>query len=231
MWKAALLVVALVLGHFAVRYLRTNPLGPVVEGGPGRGRDAGARGALRARAARSRAPTSVAPPRARDFGDEPVNAMLSVIELGTARDYMRAYPDFHLYGSDLRASSCATWPRRSRSSRRTSAPTAICTRCSTARVARRRRAASGSASRSRATRSGVRLRGRRWTAARDATALFGEAPLGDDAASCFADAARASHDCGSCSPPASASALARAQRRDARGRRDARTARTASGRS
>src|SRR4029453_13833960 len=33
MWKVVLLVLALfVLGHFAVRYVRVNPLGPVVEG-------------------------------------------------------------------------------------------------------------------------------------------------------------------------------------------------------
>ena len=34
MWKAVLLLVALmVAGHFAVQYLRTNPLDPVFEGG------------------------------------------------------------------------------------------------------------------------------------------------------------------------------------------------------
>jgi len=88
-----------VLGHFAVRYLRRNPLGPAVEGrevvvtsqsyevrfalnGPVKGT------------------YFVSDAESRDYSDRPMNAMLWVIDAEAAREYLRNYPDFHLYGSD-----------------------------------------------------------------------------------------------------------------------------------
>jgi hypothetical protein len=100
MWKVvALVLVVAVLGHFAVRYLRVNPLGPVVEGrqvvvtsqnyevrfdqsGPVAGT------------------YFISLAESRDLTDRPVNAVLWLIESGSARDFMRGYPDFHLYGSE-----------------------------------------------------------------------------------------------------------------------------------
>jgi hypothetical protein len=100
MWKVVALVLVIgVLGHFAVRYLRPNPLGPVVEGnqvvvtsqnyevhfdrsGPVAGT------------------YFVSVAESRDLTDRPVNAVLWVIEAGPARDFMRGYADFHLYGSE-----------------------------------------------------------------------------------------------------------------------------------
>lgn len=100
MWKLVALVLALfVLGHFVVRYLRVNPLGPVVEGS----QVVVTSQELELRYRRS-GPVAgtyfVSAAESRDFGAEPVNAMLWVIEAEAARGYMRDYPDFHLYGSD-----------------------------------------------------------------------------------------------------------------------------------
>ena len=99
MWKAGLLVVALVVaGHFAVRYLRTNPLSPVIEGGElvvettehevRFALDGGFEGSY-----------LVAGAESTDFGDAPTNARLELISFGTARDYLSAHPDHGTYGS------------------------------------------------------------------------------------------------------------------------------------
>lgn len=100
MWKVVVFVLALVvIGHFAVRYLRVNPLGPVVEGS----QVVVTTQELELRYRRS-GPVAgtyfVSAAETRDFGSEPVNAMLWVIEAEAARGYMHDYPDFHLYGSD-----------------------------------------------------------------------------------------------------------------------------------
>jgi hypothetical protein len=99
MWKAALLVVAvMVAGHFAVRYLRTNPLAPVIEGGELVVETSehivrfGLEGAVEGT-------YLVAHAESRDFGDMPVNAELSTVALGTFRDYLVAHPDRLAYGS------------------------------------------------------------------------------------------------------------------------------------
>ena len=100
MWKAVAFVLALfVLGHFAVRYLRKNPLAPVVEGS--HVVVTAQENELRYRRSGPVVGTYfVSAAETRDFGTEPVNAMLWVIEAETARGYMHDYPDFHLYGSD-----------------------------------------------------------------------------------------------------------------------------------
>ncbi len=99
MWKAALFLIALfVAGHFAVRYLRTNPLGPVLEGGElvvetsehvvRFSLDGPVEGTY-----------LVAKAESKDFGDEAVNASLSVVDLAATRDYLRGHPDHLTYGS------------------------------------------------------------------------------------------------------------------------------------
>jgi len=98
MWKAALFLILLfVAGHFAVRYLRTNPLNPVVESNEvvvetreyevRLARDGPVEGTYLLVAAESV-----------DWSGEPANATLSVIGFAEVRDYLRAYPDFHRYG-------------------------------------------------------------------------------------------------------------------------------------
>jgi hypothetical protein len=101
MWKVALLLIALfVVGHFAVRYLRTNPLDPVLEGGQ-----------LVVETTEHEVRFSldgpvqgtylVAKAESQDFGDEPVNATLSVVDLATTREYLRAHPNRLAYGSGI----------------------------------------------------------------------------------------------------------------------------------
>jgi len=99
MWKLILVIVLLVAaGHFAVRYLRTNPLDPVVQGGEvvvetneyevRFAREGPAAGVYLIEGARSE-----------DFTNQPQNASLSVIDFATAKTYLGAYPDFRRYGS------------------------------------------------------------------------------------------------------------------------------------
>ena len=100
MWKIAVFVLALcVLGHFAVRYLRANPLGPVVEG-----RQVVVTSQnFEVRFDQSGAFAGtyfVSSAESRDLTDRPFNAVLWVIDEREARDYMRGYGDFHRYGSE-----------------------------------------------------------------------------------------------------------------------------------
>lgn len=93
-----IVVLLLVAGHFAVRYLRTNPLDPVVQGGEvvvetneyevHFAREGPAGGVYMVESARSE-----------DWTNQPQNASLSVIDFATARAYLGAYPDFRRYGS------------------------------------------------------------------------------------------------------------------------------------
>jgi len=99
MWKAALLIVALmVAGHFAVRYLRTNPLAPTLEGGElvvettehlvRFSMDGPVEGTY-----------LVAKLESNDFGDEPVNATFSAVGFAATRQYLAAHPEHSVYGS------------------------------------------------------------------------------------------------------------------------------------
>lgn len=99
MWKAALfLVVLVVAGHFVVRYVRTNPLDPVIESNEvvvgtndndvRLARDGPVEGTYLVTGAEST-----------DWTNEPANAELDVINFAEARDLLRAYPDFRRYGT------------------------------------------------------------------------------------------------------------------------------------
>jgi hypothetical protein len=99
MWKALLIAVLLVgAGHFAVRYLRSNPLDPIVEGGE----VVVTTNEYEVRFARE-GPAGgvylVAGAQSDDWTNEPQNASLAVIDTATASAYLRAYPDFRNYGS------------------------------------------------------------------------------------------------------------------------------------
>jgi hypothetical protein len=99
MWKAALFLVLLfVVGHFAVRYLRTNPLDPVVEGGTlvVETNEHEVRLALEGPVEGT---YLVAKAESRDRTDDPANAALSVVDLAATKDYLRANPDRRAYGS------------------------------------------------------------------------------------------------------------------------------------
>jgi hypothetical protein len=99
MWKVVLfLVVLFVAGHFAVQYIRTNPLDPEIEGGEvvvetkeyevHLNREGPTHGVYLVDAAKSI-----------DWSNEPANVELSLVDFTEARDFLRAYPDFHRYGS------------------------------------------------------------------------------------------------------------------------------------
>jgi hypothetical protein len=99
MWKAALLLVALmVAGHFAVRYLRTNPLAPVLEGGElvVETNEHVVRYSLHGAVEGT---YLVAKIESNDFGDEPVNATLAAVGFAETRQYLSAHPEHSVYGS------------------------------------------------------------------------------------------------------------------------------------
>lgn len=99
MWKAALLVVALmVAGHFAVRYLRTNPLAPVLEGGElvVETNEHVVRYSLHGPVEGTYLIAKIA---SADFGDEPVNATLAAVGFAETRQYLNAHPEHGAYGS------------------------------------------------------------------------------------------------------------------------------------
>lgn len=99
MWKAALFLVVVVVGlHFAARYVRSNPLDPVVQSGEVivDTNEYEVRLAREGPVAGSYLVTAV---RSTDWTDEPANVALSLIGLTETREYLRAHPEFHRYGS------------------------------------------------------------------------------------------------------------------------------------
>jgi hypothetical protein len=99
MWKAALFLLVVVVGlHFAAKYVRSNPLDPVVV------RDEvvvdthehEVRLAREGPIAGTYLVTAV---RSTDWTDEPANVALSLIGFAETREYLRANPQFHRYGS------------------------------------------------------------------------------------------------------------------------------------
>jgi hypothetical protein len=99
MWKVALLLVALmVAGHFAVRYLRTNPLSPTLEGGQlvVETSEHVVRFALDGPVEGT---YLVAKLQSDDFGDAPVNATFSAVGFAATRQYLSAHPENSGYGS------------------------------------------------------------------------------------------------------------------------------------
>jgi hypothetical protein len=103
MWKVvAFLLAAIVIGHFGIRYVRGNPLDPRLEGSE-------LAVVSREHAVRYERDGAfegtyfVSDVASSDWGSEAVNLRLRVFEAPLAREYMRTYPDFHLYGSDSSA--------------------------------------------------------------------------------------------------------------------------------
>jgi hypothetical protein len=93
------LAVVLALSPLAVRYLRSNPLGPVIEGGQVvvDTRDYEVR---LARNGRVSGRYFVADVRSEDWTALPANLVLSVVDWDAAQSYLRGYSDLHRYGSD-----------------------------------------------------------------------------------------------------------------------------------
>jgi hypothetical protein len=100
MWKViAFLLLLFIVGHFAVRYVRSNPLTPVVDGNQVvvESQDYGVRFQRNGRFSGTYYLSDV---KSEDWTKEPVNARLRVIERESAREYLQTYADFHRYGSE-----------------------------------------------------------------------------------------------------------------------------------
>jgi hypothetical protein len=103
MWKVvAFLLAVFILGQLAVRYVRVNPLGPVIAGNQVvvESQD------CHVRFQRDGAVSGtylIATVKSQDWTSRPVNARLEVFGLQTGTEYLRGYPDFHLYGSSSSA--------------------------------------------------------------------------------------------------------------------------------
>jgi len=109
-WKVVLLLLAVfILGPLVVRYVLKNPLGPSVDGNEV---------VVESREYEVHftrgGPLSgtylVVNAESEDWSPQPVNALLQVVPLSEAADYLRAYPEFHLYGgqSTAQVASLAT---------------------------------------------------------------------------------------------------------------------------
>lgn len=100
MWKVVLLLLAVfVLGHFAVRYIRKNPLDPVIEDGQVvvESQEDQVRFTRNGPVAGS---YFIVDADSEDWTNRPVNLRLHVLDVQSAIGYMRTYPDFHLYRSE-----------------------------------------------------------------------------------------------------------------------------------
>ena len=99
MWKVvAILLAVFILGQLVVRYVRVNPLAPVIEGNQVvvQSQD------YHVRFQRDGAVSGtylIAAATREDWTSRPVNTRLDVFGLQTGTEYLRGYPDFHLYGS------------------------------------------------------------------------------------------------------------------------------------
>jgi hypothetical protein len=100
MWKVvAFLLAVFILGHFAIRYVRKNPLDPQIDDGGDvvvESRD------YRVHFDRNGAVAGtyfLSSATNLDWTSHAVNARLQVFGSQAGTDYMREYPDFHLYGS------------------------------------------------------------------------------------------------------------------------------------
>ena len=110
MWKVvALLLAVFVLGNLVVRYVRKNPLDPMIEGTQVvvESQD------FRVRFDRNGQVSGtyfVETATSEDWTSQPLNARLSVHGLQTGLEYLHGYPDFHVYGSesDSRFAAVAT---------------------------------------------------------------------------------------------------------------------------
>jgi len=111
MWKVlAFLILVVVLGQLAVRYVRVNPLGPRVEGNEllVESQEYSVRFQRNGAFAGTYLLVGVA---SQDWGREPVNVRVRAFDRAAARDYLRSYPDLHRYGSESSARLSAIAPR------------------------------------------------------------------------------------------------------------------------
>ena len=111
MWKVlAFLILLVVAGQLAVRYVRVNPLGPRVEGNEllVESQEYAVRFQRNGAFAGTYLLVGVA---SQDWGREPVNVRVRAFDRATARDYLHSYPDFHRYGSESSARLSAIAPR------------------------------------------------------------------------------------------------------------------------
>jgi hypothetical protein len=100
MWKVVLLLLAVfILGHFAVRYIRSNPLDPeivdsevVVESEDFQVRFQ--------RTGEVAGTYFLADAKDTDLSSQPVNARLQVFGMQSGNEYMHVFPDFHVYGTE-----------------------------------------------------------------------------------------------------------------------------------
>lgn len=110
MWKVvAFLLAVFILGHFAIRYVRSNPLDPELDGT----QVVVESQEYRVRFQRNGAVAGtyfIASVKSQDWTSRPLNARLEVFGLQTGTEYARMYPDFHLYRSEssTRLASVAT---------------------------------------------------------------------------------------------------------------------------
>jgi hypothetical protein len=103
MWKVVLLLLAVfILGPLVVRYMLKNPLDPSVDGNEVVVESQEYEVHF-TRAGPLTGTYLVANAESEDWSAQPVNALLSVVPLHEASDYLRAYPDFHLYGEQSNA--------------------------------------------------------------------------------------------------------------------------------
>jgi hypothetical protein len=102
-WKVVLLLLAVfILGPLVVSYMLKNPLDPVADGNEVvvQSQDYVVHFT---RAGPLSGTYLVVGADQEDWTAQPVNAILQVVPLAEATDYLRAYPEFHLYGSQAGA--------------------------------------------------------------------------------------------------------------------------------
>jgi hypothetical protein len=103
MWKVVLLLLAVfILGPLVVRYVLKNPLDPSVDGNEVVVESQEYEVHF-TRAGPLSGTYLVVNAESEDWSAQPVNALLSVVPLHEASDYLRAYPEFHLYGEQSNA--------------------------------------------------------------------------------------------------------------------------------
>jgi hypothetical protein len=100
MWKVLIFLAVLVaLAPFALRYLRKNPLDPVIEGNQVVVETQDYKVRL-ARNGRVSGKYFLSDVRSDDWTALPANVELSVVDYEVAESYLRTYSDLHRYGSE-----------------------------------------------------------------------------------------------------------------------------------
>jgi len=100
MWKVVLLLLAVfVLGRFVVRYVRKSPLDPEVQGSEVVVQSQDDEVHL-TRNGPVGGTYFVVDAKNENWTDQPADLRLQVLDKSSAADYLRSYPDFHLYRSE-----------------------------------------------------------------------------------------------------------------------------------